>query len=50
MLIIPNLHAELDAKPFVKDLSLCVNAGRVHAIMGQNNVDNSTLGYADRRR
>ena len=36
MLHIENLHAEIDGKPILKGLSLTVNAGEVHAIMGPN--------------
>ena len=36
MLQITNLHASIDGKEILKGLSLTVNAGEVHAIMGPN--------------
>ena len=44
MLKIENLHAEIDGKEILKGLSLTVNAGEVHAIMGPNGAGTSTLG------
>jgi Fe-S cluster assembly ATPase SufC len=36
MLKIENLHARVEGKEILKGLSLEVNAGEVHAIMGPN--------------
>ncbi len=45
MLTISNLHATVAEKPILKGLSLTINAGEVHAIMGPNGAGTSTLGY-----
>lgn len=50
MLKIENLHAEIDGKEILNGLSLAVNAGEVHAIMGPNGAGKLTLGGAERRR
>ena len=43
MLIIKNLHAEVEGKQILKGINLTVGAGEVHAIMGPNGSGKSSL-------
>ena len=45
MLKIDNLHATIADKAILKGLSLTINAGEIHAIMGPNGAGKRTLGY-----
>ena len=45
MLKIEDVRAEIYGKEILNGLSLTVNAGEVHAIMGPNGAGTSMLGY-----
>src|ERR1700754_4424528 len=45
MLKIENLHANVADKPILKGISLTLNPGEIHAIMGPNRAGKSTLSY-----
>ena len=46
MLQIDNLHADVAGKPILKGLSLSVNAGEVHGILGPDGAGKSIYSSA----
>lgn len=50
MLKIESFHAEVNGKPILQGLTLTVNVGEAHAMVGPNGAGESTLGKAERRR
>src|ERR1700761_6713617 len=46
MLKVEDLHVTVAGKQILKGLSLSLNAGEVHVLLGQNGTGKSTLAYA----
>src|SRR5262245_18822014 len=46
LLVIEDLHVKVAEKEILKGLSLTLNRGEVHVLLGQNGTGKSTLAYA----